>query len=241
MDDAYRAQYRRLYQQHWWWQSRERLLERELDRLANGGGFGAILDVGCGDALFFPVLQRFGDPHGVEPDAGLLSPDGPFRSRIHAGPFDDSFQPGTRYGLILALDVVEHVADATAFLRRVKSLLEPGGIFVATVPALRALWTSHDVLNAHVTRYSRGEFARLVTGAGLHVEHARYCFLWTAAAKVGVRLVESVIRPEPRPPRVPPAPINAVLRAACLAEQAVFGRAQLPFGSSVLLVARSVP
>lgn len=239
MDAAYRAVYRRLYREHWWWRAREHLLECELARLARGGSFGRILDIGCGDALFFPVLERFGEPSGVEPDEGLLTPDGPYRKLIHTGPFDDSFRPSELYGLVLALDVVEHVSDAPAFLRRVRALLAPGGLFVATVPALKSLWTSHDTLNAHVTRYGRDEFSSLVSDAGLRVEHARYCFVWLALAKLGVRLAESLRSAGPRPPSVPPAPLNSLLLGACLAEHAILGRMQPPFGSSVLLVARA--
>jgi len=239
MDAADRATYARLYREHWWWRARERLLERELSRLAGGGRFGRILDVGCGDGLFFPVLERFGEPWGVEADEGLLTPDGPYRSRIHAGPLDDRYRPEARFGLVLALDVGEHVTDAPALLNRVKDLLEPGGWFVATVPALRALWTSHDTLNAHVTRYRRDEFAALVAGAGLEVEHARYCFVWLALAKLAVRAVEAMVPRAPRPPGIPPAPVNKLLEAVCLAEQAVLGRGQPPFGSSVLLIARA--
>lgn len=239
MDAAYRAAYGRLYREHWWWRARERLLERELSRLSAGARFGRILDVGCGDGLFFPVLERFGEPSGVEADEGLLTPEGPYRSRIYAGPLDDRYQPEARFGLVLALDVVEHVTDAPAFLSRVNGLLEPGGWFVATVPALRALWTSHDTLNAHVTRYRRDEFAALVAGAGLEVVHARYCFVWLALAKLAVRAAEAVVPRAPRPPGIPPGPINKLLEGICLAEQAVLGRAQAPFGSSVLLIARA--
>jgi SAM-dependent methyltransferase len=239
MDAAYRAAYRRLYREHWWWRARERLLERELRRLSAGRRFGRILDVGCGDGLFFPVLERFGEPSGVEADAGLLTPDGPYRARIYAGPFDDRYQPEERFGLVLALDVVEHVTDTPAFMNRVRNLLQPGGWFVATVPALRALWTSHDTLNAHVTRYRRDEFAALVAGAGLEVEHARYCFVWLALAKLAVRAAEAVVPRAPHTPGIPPAPINKLLEGICLAEQAVLGRSRAPFGSSVLLVARA--
>lgn len=238
MDAAYRTRYSRLYREHWWWRARERLLTREITRLSEGRSFGRILDVGCGDGLFMPVLARFGDPFGVETDEGLLTRNGPYRARIHVGPFDASYQPAERFGLILALDVVEHVHDAPAFLRRVAELLEPGGWFVATVPALRALWTAHDDLNAHVTRYGRDEFASIVAASGLRVVHARYCFAWLAVAKLLVRGIERMTRGTPASPDVPPMPLNKLLELACRAEQALVQRAHVPFGSSVLLIAR---
>lgn len=239
MDAGYLGAYRDLYLRHWWWRAREALLTREIERLAARGAFGRILDVGCGDGLFFPTLQRFGDPAGIEPAPEMLTPDGPWRARIHAGPLDASYQPEHRFGLVLALDVIEHLADPHAFLDHVRRVIAPGGWFVATVPAFRALWTAHDDLNEHVTRYRRGEFASLVAAHGLAVTHARYFFVSLAAAKLLVRALEKVRRPRPRPPRVPTAPVNAILEAACRAEQALLGRHAPWFGSSLLLVARA--
>jgi SAM-dependent methyltransferase len=240
MDAQYIGAYRALYERHWWWRAREALLTRELERLAGGRTLGRILDVGCGDGLFFPVLQRFGEPHGVEPAADTLSPNGPWRSRIHAGPLDASYQPAEApFALVLALDVVEHLADPAAFMQQVRRLLAPGGWFIATVPAFRALWTAHDDLNEHVTRFRRDEFATLVAAHGLEVIHSRYFFVLLAAAKLAVRALEAVRRSRPGTPTVPAAPANAALEVLCRAEQALLRRREPWFGSSLLLIARA--
>lgn len=239
MDEGYLGAYRELYLRHWWWRAREALLTREIELLAVSRPFGRILDVGCGDGLFFPALQRFGDPYGVEPAVAALSPGGPWRSRIHGGPLDATYQPGHKFGLVLALDVIEHLADPHAFLEHVRRVLEPGGWFVATVPAFRALWTNHDDLNEHVTRYRRHEFTALVAGHGFEVVHSRYFFVLLAGAKLLVRVLERIHRPRVRAPGIPSTPINALLGAVCRAEQAMLGRHAPWFGSSLLLVARA--
>lgn len=239
MDEGYLGAYRELYLRHWWWRAREALLTREIERLAASRRFDRILDVGCGDGLFFPTLQRFGDPYGIEPAGATLTPGGPWRHRIHAGFLDASYRPEHRFGLVLALDVIEHLDDPDAFLQHVLRVLEPGGWFVATVPAFRVLWTAHDDLNQHVTRYRRNEFTALVAAHGLEVVHSRYFFVLLAGAKLLVRVLEQVHRPRLRPPGVPSAPVNAFLALTCRAEQAVLGRHAPWFGSSLLLVARA--
>jgi SAM-dependent methyltransferase len=239
MDAAYLGGYRDLYLRHWWWRSREALLTREIALLAPPGGFGRILDVGCGDGLFFPALQRFGDPYGIEPAVEALTPDGPWRPRIHAGPLDASFQPGHRFGLVLALDVIEHLDDPDGFMEHVRRVVEPGGWFVATVPAFRALWTAHDDLNQHVTRFRRAELVSLVAAHGFEVVHSRYFFVLLAGAKLLVRGLERLRRARPGSPGVPAGPVNALLEFSCRAEQAVLGRHAPWFGSSLLLVARA--
>jgi 2-polyprenyl-3-methyl-5-hydroxy-6-metoxy-1,4-benzoquinol methylase len=211
MDPGYARAYRELYERHWWWRARERLILHELERLRPGGGWGRILDVGCGDGLFFDRLARIGEPAGVEPDAGLVTPDGRWRDRITVAPFDERFLPPHRYGLILFLDVLEHMDAPGAALGHAASLLAPGGVVLATVPAFRALWTSHDVLNEHRTRYRRGELVALLAAAGLRVLDARYFFHWLVPGKLAVRLREAVFGGAPRPPGLPPAAINRAL------------------------------
>src|SRR5207245_11622782 len=118
VDLEYALQYRELYRRHWWWRARERLILDVLRRLRPPGGWSAILDVGCGDGLLFERLAQFGPVEGVESDASLVTPDGPYRDRIHVVPFDRNFRPGRRYGLILMLDVLEHLQEPAEALRR---------------------------------------------------------------------------------------------------------------------------
>ena len=211
----------------------EAFAARVMRRVGRGG---AVLDVGCGDGLFFDRLQEFGDVWGVEPAADLVSPDGPHRARITVAPFDERFQPGRRYALILMLDVLEHMPEPVRALRHALSLLEPGGTFLATVPAFNVLWTTHDDINHHYTRYTRASFGRLAREAGLRVDSARYFFHWTFPAKLATRAAELVLRPTPASPRVPPAWANESLYRLSLLEQRTLGRLPLPFGSSLMVV-----
>ena len=85
MQAAYAQRYRTLWDRHWWWRSREALLLATIDRLARSTPVGRILDVGCGDGLFFDALARFGEVEGLEPDASLVG-DPRWRDRITVGP-----------------------------------------------------------------------------------------------------------------------------------------------------------
>lgn len=235
MDAEYARAYRELYERHWWWRAREALVLRTLRRLRAGRGPGRILDVGSGDGLFFSRLAELGEVEGLEADASLLTPDSPYRDRITVAPFDARFQPGHRFALVLMLDVLEHLADAEGALRHARSLLEPEGRLVVTVPAFNWLWTHHDELNRHYLRYTRATFAAVAERAGLRVEESRYFFHWTVPGKLAVRAKERVLGPG-GPERVPPAPINRALYLLSRAEQATVGALHLPFGTSLLAV-----
>jgi SAM-dependent methyltransferase len=235
MDPGYAAGYRDLYRRHWWWRAREFAILREIRRLQPQGGWGRILDVGCGDGLLFDRLQAFGRVEGVEPDQALLDPAGPHRGAIHVGPFDDRFRPAHRFGLILMLDVLEHMAAPEAALRHAVGLLEPGGSVLVTVPAFPQLWTRHDDLNRHICRYTRGSFRALAVRAGLEIARERYLFQWLAPVKLGVRALEALGMGSETLPSVPPAAVNRLLEVMSRGEIAIALRLPLPFGSSLLV------
>lgn len=236
MEPAYARDYRNLYERHWWWRAREELVLDTLAGLRPDGNWGRILDVGCGDGLFFEKLSALGDVEGVEMDPTGMDPAGPSASRIRVQPFDERFQPGHRYGLIVMLDVLEHFSDSGAALRRAVDLLAPDGRILITVPAFRTLWTSHDELNRHYTRFSRRELVKVVEGAGGVVESCRYIFQWMAPLKLAQHVKEKILPAEPRVPRVPPDWINRLLRGLTRAEGKVLSVVSPPFGSSLLAV-----
>lgn len=238
MDPRYAERYRELYERHWWWRARTRLITDQLRRLKPRDGWKNILDIGCGDGLFFPVLSEFGGVEGVEPFADLVRPDNPYRSRIHIGPFDENFQPGKRYSLILMLDVLEHMEDAVKALCQVLELLEVDGTFVATVPAFMALWTNHDAINHHFVRYTKATLRQVARQAGLRIEEERYFFHWTCPVKLGIGLRERLFTVKPKPAQVPAPLINEILFRVSRLEQKTLTPLSLPFGSSLMLVGK---
>ena len=236
MDTGYARRYSHLYAHHWWWRAREALIVAELRRRRPPQGWPRILDVGCGDGLFFPRLRELGGAvEGVEPDAAMLPETSRGRADIHTQAFE-TFRPTSRYSLILMLDVVEHVHDAEGFVRHALELLQPDGTLLITVPAFAALWTNHDVINRHVRRYTKRSFAALAARAGLRIDRARYFFHGLFFAKLAVRGVERVARRASAPAAVPPAWINRSAYVACRLEQRLLGGLAIPFGSSLLVV-----
>ena len=228
----YARVYRDHYERHWWWRAREGLLVKEIARREPPDSWQSILDIGCGDGLFFDQLKRFGEVWGVEFDPSIVSRHGPHRTRIATVPFDESYRPGRRFRLILMLDVLEHLADPVDALRLAGRLLEPGGALLITVPAFRFLWTSHDDINQHRDRYTAARLRERAREANLEVASSRYLFPSLVIGKLAVRLLEQVRGPGAA--RVPPAGLNEFLRRFAVAEERVLGPARIPFGTSLL-------
>ena len=236
MEQSYAVEYRNLYENHWWWRSRESEILRNLDQFLNSDRALKILDVGCGDGLFFEKLQRYGDVTGVESDVNTFSKESPWLSKIHNVPFNEKFQPGETFDVILMLDILEHMPDPLSALRHARTLLSPEGILLATVPAFNALWTSHDVINHHVLRYRRETFHPLFEQSGLPIKKSKYLFHWTCPVKMAIRGKEWLLGAQPKPPSVPPTWLNKACLALTRMENWLFSKVAMPFGSSLMVV-----
>jgi SAM-dependent methyltransferase len=236
VDRDYAARYRELYERHWWWRARETYIVSQLEGLLSEDVATDILDVGCGDGLMFEVLSRFGRVEGVEIDASIVSETGPWADRIFVQPFDETFDVGRRYGLILMLDALEHIPDPGRSLRRAVELLDDDGVVIVTVPAFNGLWTSHDDLNAHVARFTHKSLGALAERSGARIISSSYFFQWLAPVKLVVRAKEAVFAPRNPNPRIPPAWINATLIRLSRLEQSTVSRLPIPFGSSLFAV-----
>ena len=235
MDPDYAAAYRDLYERHWWWRARERFLLRRLESDAEASSVSAgerrILDIGCGDALFFDQLTRFGTVRGVEPDTALLS-DGPWRTAIHAGTLE-SYTTEAGHDWLLMLDVLEHVSEPVTTLREARGVATPSATLYLTVPAFEALWTRHDDLNHHHVRYDRESLRSVLHQGGWRPTEMTYFFHWLAPLKLLVRLKERVLATRPRVETVPVPPFNALAYQVSVLEQKLLAPLHLPFGTSL--------
>lgn len=239
MDAAYAKNYRDLYQRHWWWRARERRILSAIKEIQRKDGVASILDIGCGDGLFFNQLAQFGDVEGVESDPSLIAMDSPWRDKIHISRFDSTFQPQKRYSLILMLDVLEHFSAAASCLSRAMELLDVHGTLILTVPAFPCLWTSHDDFNKHFKRYTKKSLMELTSQFNMKVLSCQYFFHWTFPVKLILHFKEKWLATPPEPAHVPCPWINETLLRVSIAEQKLFENASIPFGSSLIVVGQN--
>lgn len=239
MEATYASRYRTLWERHWWWRSRETWILAWIRGLNRRQRLGRILDVGCGDGLFFDRLRRFGHVEGLEPDRGLIA-DTRWRDRIRAEPLDRRFRADHAFDLVLMLDVLEHIEDDREALAAARDALRPGGTLLLTVPALQRLWSRHDVANQHYRRYHRSDLAALLESAGFEVVTLRYFFLWTVAPLLLRRWLAPARASGTADYEVaiPPRSINWSLNIASQVEHTVGRLIPWPVGSSLLAIAR---
>jgi 2-polyprenyl-3-methyl-5-hydroxy-6-metoxy-1,4-benzoquinol methylase len=234
MNEDYGKEYSRLYAQHWWWRSREAMLVREIRRLHLPAS-AEILDVGCGDALSFPILSQFGRIRGIEVDKSLIRADNPHRSAVFSAPLGDPQYHGWQFDLITALDLVEHIENDRQAIADMMAMIRPGGFLLLTVPAFMVLWDRHDEINHHFRRYDCQQVRKLLADFGC-VRQLRYLFHGLFFLKGAFKLVNRVSGGTMRQQSIPPQPLNRMMQSLCLAEYFGLGWLRVPFGTSVLAV-----
>lgn len=99
-----------------------------------------LLDIGCGRGDFINQAVKKGwEAEGVD----LLDWNTPHPVRIRVGDFLNMDLAETRYDVVTAWAMLEHVRKPSAFFQKVSTLLKPGGRFVFVVPNFGAPGMRH--------------------------------------------------------------------------------------------------
>ncbi len=225
----------------WYYRALHRHVARSLTR-ALGASAAPVLDAGCGTGGLLRHL-RVKQPAWVL--AGIdFSPLACALARERSGgeivagsitalPFADA-----HFEAIVSCDVVCQVASAELALQEFHRCLKPGGTLVLTMPAYPWMFSYHDRAVGNLRRYDRGEVNALLRAAGFTVVTSTY---WNT-----LLFPLAFVRRKLLPPaqsvsdvRSYPPLLEAFFNGLMALEQAWLSLgASLPFGNSVLTVAR---
>ena len=107
--------------------------DKRLDALAGL----RVLDIGCGGGILSEPLARLGAAMvGADPSqaniaaARLHAADTGVNVDYRATTAEALADEGERFDLVLAMEVVEHVADLDLFIRRCTEMVRPGGLMI---------------------------------------------------------------------------------------------------------------
>jgi SAM-dependent methyltransferase len=197
----------------------------------------SVLEVGAGLGEFasaFHGLERH-VVTDVDPDAvAAMAQRFAGRPEVEARVLDLAEGPielGNPVSTIVAINVLEHLADDIGALETLAGMTQSGGRIVLWVPAYMRLYGDFDRAVGHLRRYTPRTMAAAIRNAGLEPELVRPVnFLggiaWWATVRRG-----GVGTPDPRL-------VRAYDRFVVPVTRAVESRVTPPFGQSVLGVAR---
>jgi SAM-dependent methyltransferase len=138
------------------------------------GRADTFIDAGCGDGYMSERLARLGlrgKAIDASPEAVELTRER-LRTREIQGVdvltgdiFDAPLQEGAA-DAVTFLEVLEHLDDDIAALKRLRQLVRQGGFLVLSVPAHEKLWDELDEWAGHVRRYEREELIGKLKSTG---------------------------------------------------------------------------
>ncbi|MCX7970261.1 MAG: class I SAM-dependent methyltransferase [Negativicutes bacterium] len=140
-----------------------------------------LLDVGCGPGHFLSCgCARGWQGEGIEPSPVAVEYCRRQALAVRQGFFDDNSVAGRRYDLVHMSEVLEHVAEPSAVLRRAWCCLGEGGMVIVCVPndfspLQRAASARHRLApwwvspRHHLNYFNRNSLERLINSSGFAV------------------------------------------------------------------------
>jgi len=229
---------------YWWYQA---LRRHVADSVEPGHAEFSLLDAGCGSGGMLATLrQKFPratltgideSEHALELVAARDIGAHLLCGSVHELPFPDE-----AFDFVLSLDVWSHagVHDALA-AHEAHRVLRPGGKLILNLAAFESLKGAHDCAVDVDRRYTRAQVRALLRGENFEIERLTY---WNAVFAPPIAVLRWLSRRRAAPEearsdfRPLPSFVNSVLQGFATLELKASRHLSLPFGTSVLAVAR---
>ena len=243
----YEHEYEAMYQlenSYWWHVARRELAVQLLKHEIDGQNSVRILDVGCGTGANVNAFAQLAPTVGIDASIAALhfcrtrGLKAVSLSAVEELPFGS----GT-FDIVTALDVLEHTDDDLRSLREVHRVTKHRGLVLITVPAYGFLWSEHDEALKHRRRYTAHELRNKLTVSGFDVVRTSY-FISTLFFPILTLRIWQGLRKDATHPKtsiqVLPDWLNNSLIALLGLERKLFHLMNLPFGVSIVALARPV-
>lgn len=244
------AEYKIMYEAedtHWWYRGLRGVMATLLNLDQAMRKQPRILDAGCGTGANLAALEQTGFRNAEGFDLSPIALEFCRQrglTRVREGSITDIPFPEDSFDIIISCDVVTDAGtenEMTAF-EELYRVLKPGGRLFLNLPAHEFLRSEHDRAVAVARRVTRCEVVRKLSSVGYRVRRATYWNAFLFPGVVAVRLLKREDEKDLEAPArsdivVPMAPVNALLSGVVWVEQVLLRFVNLPFGSSVAVVA----
>jgi SAM-dependent methyltransferase len=232
--------------EHFWFKGLRQFVTPLIERAVAGVSSPRILDCGCGTGSNLTLLRRYGDAYGFD-----LTGIGVRYARDHGGhrvarasathvPFrSQAFDLVTSFDVLYCL---EDDAERRAIAEMAR-ILKPGGALIVNVAALEMLRGGHSILSAELRRYRPSSLRARLEPAGFEIVRMTFTnaslFPLMLAVRTAQRLTGMTEADDTtKEIALPAKPVNATLTALLSLEARALRVTNMPFGSSLLCLAR---
>jgi SAM-dependent methyltransferase len=243
--DEYRVMFE-LEDGHWWYRGLRVMLKSMLERyVAADVPRPQILDAGCGTGANLKILESYGHALGVDISEQAIAfcrergipDDRVMQASVTELPFRER-----HFDFAVSFDVICNIVDDVGAFAEIGRVLKPGGIFLVQLPAYQWLWSRHDVAVGHKWRYTAQSVREKLANAGFAIERLTHVntlfFPFVATRRVLDRRAFGNGHPIRSEVTRLPRPVNGLLSAFYSVEARTAARINLPYGLSIIAVAR---
>jgi 2-polyprenyl-3-methyl-5-hydroxy-6-metoxy-1,4-benzoquinol methylase len=149
---------------------------RPLEKITGQAGGRKLLDVGCYTGVFLEIAARHGwDAWGIEPSQWAAEQAKKLGLNVIGGTLEAAKLPEASFDVATMWDVIEHVADPLAEIRRVHRVLRPGGLIVIHTMDIDSLFSRLMgphwpwLMEMHIYYFSQRAMAAMLEKAGFRV------------------------------------------------------------------------
>ena len=148
-----------------------------------------ILDMGCAAGAMGKAIRERNLPAtiiGVELSNEAAKCAAPYYDRIHEGDVEKmELSYPNHFDIVICADILEHLRDPWAMLKRIKSMLKPDGLLMCSIPNIRYWRIIRDLVllgswkyekegildNTHLRFFTRYSFSSDLEQAGFEIKH----------------------------------------------------------------------
>jgi SAM-dependent methyltransferase len=230
---------------YWWYVGMRSIFLSLLDGHCAARTDLKILDAGCGTGAMLSHLTPYGGVVGVDvsPEAIRLATSRQVegcelvQSSVTDLPFDDEV-----FDLVTSFDVICCIDEHGLAFTELSRVLKPGGRVILNLPAYNPLRSEHDLAVHIKKRYTRADVVEEVERVGLTVERVAHANTLLFPIEAAVRIAKKIPAKSTNEARSDlhslPSAINRSLAQVLFVERWLLRKIDLPFGLSVICVAR---
>lgn len=228
---------------HWWYTGMEKITRAVLNHVLTGNKDVRILDGGCGTGGVLNYLTEYGHVTAFDYSARALR----FcKSRNHERLVQASTQniphPTATFDVVTSFDVLctRGVLDDEIALAEYARVLKENGLLITRLPAYNWLRGRHDEMVEVVHRYTAGEIKDKLRRTGFEIEHLSYANMLLFPVAMFKRIAERILPPKQNGSDLTlnTSGINSILHSILGFEAPFVARTRLPFGLTIVTVAR---
>ncbi|MDO8736626.1 MAG: class I SAM-dependent methyltransferase [Thermoleophilia bacterium] len=230
---------------YWWHTGMMAIMDQILSPTLEQGS--KVLDIGCGTGAKMQALNKYCDVWGIDmhPRAiDLCQKRG--ISNVQTGDAVALPYEQDTFSHAICCEVLQNLPDDAAGIREAYRVLKPGGYYYISEQAYPVLRSQHDISQGAVRRYTYMRLRTMLMEAGFAVERMTSANTVLFPLMAAVRLASKALHPpsriEPEESRSDlkplPKPANFLLRSILKAEREMMKMVDLPYGLSIITLAR---